>query len=615
MGFANSRRQHEGGHADDSCSLAFAAVAQPDITDAGKEQRQQTRRRPMYAMVRSLTFWLALVCAGTTVSSTLLALSHVGPLIAMTALLLFVQVVPVSYTRERPLTFAGPVVFACLLWLGPGVAVWSALLAHIALACAGPLARANISRVQLRFQGAQLALAALVGGYCLRWAGLPVSPLPRLRPDASVLHTADLLTALRGGTLAALAFLGVSLLLTALADPALRHAELRSVLRRTLTQKLLVYGAGLLPLALLAPLGAKIGILVGLPAAFLLLSSAQVVRLTVEVVTLRSQLRTAEAMGRASVTDAHDVGPNGLLQRFLFLSCELVRADRAIFWMLDADTGELTPTVAQPDSGPFARKTALYGDGLIGHAATRTRPRLVHDAARDPHRGQHETASGAWLLYPIRMFDQPLGVAQWVRQSGQPFTQEDIARLDTLAPQATIALENIRIRARMHHLAATDGLTGLWNQRKMTDQLREELRRAQRYQRVLSILMLDVDSFKTFNDTYGHPQGDHLLRNIAAILRSNIRTVDHVGRFGGEEFLVLLPETSKDDACRMAERIRRAVEERAYLNVDGEAVHRTISVGVASYPEDALNPSELVQRADEALYRAKRSGKNCVIWA
>ena len=167
----------------------------------------------------------------------------------------------------------------------------------------------------------------------------------------------------------------------------------------------------------------------------------------------------------------------------------------------------------------------------------------------------------------------------------------------------------------MNHLAATDGLTNLWNHRKMHELLRVEMKRSTRYHRAMSVLMLDVDSFKTFNDTYGHPQGDQLLRNIAAILRAGVRNVDFVGRYGGEEFLVLLPETTKDDACRMAERIRSDVEAQAVLDIDGKTVCRTVSVGVASYPEDALNPADLVQKADEALYRAKRSGKNCVIWA
>src|SRR5262249_40358570 len=161
--------------------------------------------------------------------------------------------------------------------------------------------------------------------------------------------------------------------------------------------------------------------------------------------------------------------------------------------------------------------------------------------------------SAACLLYPIVIHDTLLGVAQWIRPTQRPFLREDIARLDSLVPQAAVALENVRIREEMRALAATDGLTGLWNHRRMQEILREEMNRAARYHRSLSVVMLDVDSFKSFNDTYGHPQGDHLLRIMADILRASVRTVDHAGRYGGEEFMVILPETSKHDACHLAE--------------------------------------------------------------
>jgi diguanylate cyclase (GGDEF)-like protein len=170
-------------------------------------------------------------------------------------------------------------------------------------------------------------------------------------------------------------------------------------------------------------------------------------------------------------------------------------------------------------------------------------------------------------------------------------------------------------RVELERLSVTDELTGLANRRHLDAELEREVQRHARHKRACAVLMLDVDRFKSLNDTHGHPAGDAVLRQLARILLENTRKGDTVARFGGEEFLVILPETSKDDACRLAERIRSAVEERAFVFVDGEAIHRTVSVGVASYPEDALNAVALVQCADEALYRAKRAGKNCVLWA
>ncbi len=535
-----------------------------------------------------------------------LSATVLGAALAAAALILLARLVPVAWTRERPLTFTGPIVFATALWLGAETAALAALLAYFLYARFGQ--RVGDSRGYVRFQGAQLALSAFVSvgarQIAATWLGFS---------SGSATGTQLLASA----TLGALTFVATNGLLTVIAHLGQWRSLWRAVKSRArLSSLVLVYLLGMLPVVLLAPLGATLGLMVVLPLLLLLTLSALTARLMLEVHSLRGQLETAEAMGRASIADpANDIDPKVLLQRFLTLAQALVAAERAIVWTMDQETGELTPTAALPDMGIFAGQKATFGEGLIGQAAARIRPRLVTDAARDPRRGRREVASGSWLLYPIMVHARLLGVAQWIRPVQRPFTPEDVERLASLVPQAAVALENVRIREAMHSLAATDGLTGLWNHRRMYELLGEEMRRATRYRRVASVLMLDVDSFKTFNDSYGHPQGDQLLRSIASILRSNVRTVDHVGRYGGEEFLVILPETSKDDACRLAERIRSAVEEQAYVIVDGWLIRRTVSVGVASYPEDGLNPTELVQRADEALYRAKRAGKNCVIWA
>jgi diguanylate cyclase (GGDEF)-like protein len=196
-----------------------------------------------------------------------------------------------------------------------------------------------------------------------------------------------------------------------------------------------------------------------------------------------------------------------------------------------------------------------------------------------------------------------------------PFSPEDAAQLEGLVPHVGVAVESLHARNKMRELAATDGLTGLYNHLRICELLRDEMRRAERYNRPLSVLMLDIDSFKSFNDSYGHPAGDQLLRSVAHLLRSGVRTVDKVGRYGGEEFIIIMPETHKDDAFMLAERIRSTVEQKAFIVVAGEEIHRTVSVGVASYPEDGLNPQEVFTRADEALYRAKDSGRNRVVWA
>ena len=134
-----------------------------------------------------------------------------------------------------------------------------------------------------------------------------------------------------------------------------------------------------------------------------------------------------------------------------------------------------------------------------------------------------------------------------------------------------------------------------------------EVKRAQRYDLALSLIMIDLDHFKEFNDTYGHLEGDGLLRKIAQILKSSLRETDLVARYGGEEFSVILPETDKEGASIAAERVRKTISEQTFGEVGAKM---TISLGVASYPDDACLRADLIRQADEALYRAKREGRN-----
>jgi diguanylate cyclase (GGDEF)-like protein len=154
--------------------------------------------------------------------------------------------------------------------------------------------------------------------------------------------------------------------------------------------------------------------------------------------------------------------------------------------------------------------------------------------------------------------------------------------------------------------ALVDELTELYNRRYFNDAIQREVERFKRFAQRFSLVMLDVDHFKRFNDTYGHPVGDDALKNVAAALRETARTFDHVVRYGGEEFALILPHTDADQATAAAERLRQAVENRPVM-VEGKAVRLTASLGVATFPEDAINARDLVARADEALYDAKQA--------
>lgn len=177
--------------------------------------------------------------------------------------------------------------------------------------------------------------------------------------------------------------------------------------------------------------------------------------------------------------------------------------------------------------------------------------------------------------------------------------------------KATFLDLRIRSACDLEHtrrLANTDGLTALYNHRHLQERLEQEIRRAQRYERSLSVVMADLDHFKRFNDTFGHPQGDEVLIQVAQTLLRASRSADIVARYGGEEFTLVLPETTADEALVVAERARQWVEE---LEIGGTEAPVTLSLGVASFQPGA-SKEDLIQAADAALYEAKRQGRNRV---
>ncbi len=189
------------------------------------------------------------------------------------------------------------------------------------------------------------------------------------------------------------------------------------------------------------------------------------------------------------------------------------------------------------------------------------------------------------------------------------FSQDDEDSFLNFAFQAfhTISLQN-----EIAKLATTDGLTGLNNHRMFQDRLSEEIQRAERYKSKLFLLLIDIDHFKRFNDTYGHQTGDDVLRTMAQIIKGSIRKVDFAARYGGEEFVLILPETDCGHTFTVAERIRKAVMDYPFKLKDGTKAGLTVSIGVACFPEDSAEKEDLIRKADTALYFAKGLGRNKV---
>jgi diguanylate cyclase (GGDEF)-like protein len=215
------------------------------------------------------------------------------------------------------------------------------------------------------------------------------------------------------------------------------------------------------------------------------------------------------------------------------------------------------------------------------------------------------------ICVPIRTKDRVLGVIEIINYVGKrDFGPEDLGLLQAMADYAAIALENAIHVKRIHELTITDDVTSLYNARHLNFVLETEIYRSNRYHYEFSLIFIDLDHFKEVNDTYGHLCGSKLLREIAEVVRSSLRLIDYAFRYGGDEFVVLLPQTGKESATVVAKRLHQRLNETRFLVEENLNLHVTASLGLASFPVDASTKAELVRLADEAMYLVKNTSRN-----
>lgn len=256
------------------------------------------------------------------------------------------------------------------------------------------------------------------------------------------------------------------------------------------------------------------------------------------------------------------------------------------------------------------------GEGVTGEAVAKGETIYVPDVEKDPrylhYKAQHRN-TGSFLAVPLRSKGRVVGSMNINRPDIDAFLPGEIRLAEAIAAQAALAISNARLHAQTVELSFTDPLTGIANRRSLFVRLEQELVRALRFGDALSLLMIDLDHFKDVNDAHGHAAGDRMLHGVAQTLRNSVRKVDLVGRFGGEEFCVVLPRVALAEALEVAEKLRRAIESEPFVALDDRPpLHITISVGVASYGPGVTDASTLLDRSDEALYAAKRKGRNNV---
>jgi len=220
-------------------------------------------------------------------------------------------------------------------------------------------------------------------------------------------------------------------------------------------------------------------------------------------------------------------------------------------------------------------------------------------------------APGPALYVPVRLQDGQSGYLAVHRAGGEArFTSRDARPLALLAAWTAVTLDNLRLSENMEKLAVTDDLTQVFNYRYLKSALRREVKRATRFRQPLSVIMVDVDNLKHYNDRNGHLRGSHLLREIAQLFAQQVRSWDLVAKYGGDEFTVILPQTDRLGASTVAERLRAAVAEHTFPLAAPASI--TVSLGIANYPEDSDSVTGLIEAADRALYIAKRNGRNRV---
>ena len=248
-------------------------------------------------------------------------------------------------------------------------------------------------------------------------------------------------------------------------------------------------------------------------------------------------------------------------------------------------------------------------DGITGHVAHTKKMYYCPDLSKDPHYIVGHEKAKSEICFPLMLGDRVIGVLDIENHEIDGFTEHDIKMLSTMSAQIAVALYNSQLYEQTKALSLTDPLTALPNRRSFDMFIEAEIKRAGRYHRSFSVLMIDFDNFKKYNDAFGHPAGDKILRQCCNLMKSTIRDVDFLGRHGGDEFIAVLPETDSTFALEVAERMRKTIAAQAI------EPRITLSIGIASFPQDGDDKNTLIEIADNACYEAKQLGGDCVNFA
>ncbi len=282
-----------------------------------------------------------------------------------------------------------------------------------------------------------------------------------------------------------------------------------------------------------------------------------------------------------------------------------LEARRIVIYEYDEETGDIKPLIAR-----FNGET--IGHSRLAEEHIEPRNSIVPQAIRERRVIVESTDYPAEVCIPLAANNRILGALHAEEpEEGKTFTHADENLYRSLGAQVAVSINN----ARLYAMAVTDSLTGLYVRRYFDLRLEEEFSAAERYRRMFSVLLIDIDHFKAFNDTHGHQTGDAVLCQFAQLISGNTRKSDICCRYGGEEVAVILPETRLHEAAVLANKLCARIREHSFKGDEGQELHVTASFGVAAYSPSFEKPSKMITAADRALYRAKASGRDRVALA
>lgn len=324
--------------------------------------------------------------------------------------------------------------------------------------------------------------------------------------------------------------------------------------------------------------------------------------------------RQLGALQAATETLLTTIDTEALLGRILDAATIAIPvAEKGMIHLIAQDTGQLEMRASIGYSDPRIRRIKLPGSaGYVAQAVREGAPLKVDDLTSQAKITPSSMSAGeirSAIIAPLILKNQVIGGLSLESSEIAAFTHNDLNLLVSFATTATSAIHNSRLHAEVQKQAITDTLTGLYNRRGFVELGQREVERSRRYHRPMVAIVLDVDNFKSINDTYGHANGDLVLQVVANRCLQNLRRVDLVGRMGGDEFMILLPETDISTGSQVAERLRQCIASTP-IHIEGSKVDISVSMGVARSTVAIPDLDILLSRADSAMYLAKKAGRN-----